>query len=280
MAPGAAPAGPVATASADERLRAGSNPIRAAWRLAYLLAGTFGFVVAWLVVRPPASNPPARLVAARRWTSRWLAHCARSLGLRVIATGNRPPDGSLIAPNHLGYADVVALGSVLPCFFVAKIDVESWPLVGYLFKTSHNIGVPRVRAKALVETTRRITERLRAGHSVCVFLEGTSSGGGTLLPFYPPLVQPAIDAGAPVVPVALHWRPTSPAIDVAEDIAYWKDHTFGPHAWRLLGLKGICVEIEFGEPILPAHHTRKSLAERAHAEVARLCGYSATAGAD
>jgi 1-acyl-sn-glycerol-3-phosphate acyltransferase len=245
--------------------------------LVYLLVGTFGFILAWLVLRPPASRPEARIAAARVWTSRWLAHCARSLGLRVTVTGKRPPDGSLIAPNHVGYVDVVALGSVLPCFFVAKIDVESWPLVGFLFKTSHNIGVPRVRAKALVETTRRVAERLRAGHSVCVFLEGTSSGGGSLLPFYPPLVQPAIDAGAPVVPVALRWRPTSPAIDVAEDIAYWKDHTFGPHAWRLLGLTGICVEVEFGDPIPPADFTRRSLAERAHAEVARLCGYCVAA---
>lgn len=250
-----------------------SNPLRAVWRSTRLFVGSAIFLAVWLLVRRTARSETHRYELAARWTGYWARYCCRAAGFRVRVSGARPMTGVLLAPNHLGYADVLAIGSVLPCFFVAKLDVESWPFIGTLFRVSHNIGVPRTRAKALVEATDAIAARLRAGQSVCVFLEGTSSGGTALLPFYPPLVQPAIDTGADVCPVAIRWHADDPAVDIAEDIAYWREeHTFGPHAWRLLGLRGIHAELTFGAHISSAGHSRKTLAQAAHREVAGLLG--------
>lgn len=268
-----------AAAARGERAR--SSALRAAWRVGLLLAGSGVFLAIWIVIKRTARSKEHLYALAARWTGHWARYCCRAAGFNVTVSGMPPPNGTLIAPNHLGYADVLAMGSVLPCFFVAKLDIESWPFIGTLFTISHNIGVPRTRVKGLVEATAQIADRLRAGQSVCVFLEGTSSGGGRLLPFYPPLVQPAIDAGAAVCPVAIRWIPRDAAIDIGEDIAYWREeHTFGPHAWRLLGFSGIRAEIEFGGPIPGKEMTRKELAAKAHDAVAKLLGAAPAASPD
>ncbi len=261
------------SASAVQSKRARSSALRAAWRVGLIFFGSCVFLVVWIVVKSTARSKEHLYELAARWTGHWARYCCWAAGFCVSTTGTLPPNGVLIAPNHLGYSDVLAMGSLLPCFFVAKVDVESWPFIGTLFTISHNIGVPRARVKALVEATTQITDRLRAKQSVCVFLEGTSSGGNRLLPFYPPLVQPAIDAGAQVCPVAIRWMPEDPAIDIVEDIAYWREeHTFGPHVWRLLGFSGIRAEIRFGDILLSEGHTRKTLATAAQDSVTTMLG--------
>lgn len=65
-------------------------------------------------------------------------------------------------------------------------------------------------------------------------------------------------------------------MDVAEDIAYWKDHTFALHAWRLLGLKGVCCDVTFGDAMNTEGHTRKTLAAAVQDEVSRLTGLRTT----
>ncbi|HRI89741.1 MAG TPA: lysophospholipid acyltransferase family protein [Candidatus Hydrogenedentes bacterium] len=262
---------PMADASAERRAR--SQPLRAAWRTGKVFAGSCVFLLVWIVVKSTARSRHHLYELAARWTGYWARYCCRAAGFRVRMIGALPTPGTFLAPNHLGYADVLAIGSAVPCFFVAKLDVETWPFIGTLFKISHNIGVPRARVKALVTATKEIKHRLLAGQSVCVFLEGTSSGGNRLLPFYPPLVQPAIDASAAVCPVAIRWTSIDSAVDISEDLAYWRpEHTFAPHAWRLLGLSGMTAEIQFGQPIHSEGHTRKTLATAAQVAVGEMLG--------
>ena len=220
--------------------------------------------------RTLARNRLARREVVQQWTQRWLRACARIAGIRVHHEGVVPQAGSFIAPNHLGYTDVMALGSVVKCFFVAKRDVERWPFIGTLFRITEQIGVPRARSHGLLDAYQKINERLKDHQSVCVFLEGTSTGGNEVREFHGSLLQVAINAAAPVVPTAIRWEAETEDLDVAEDVAYWKDHSFVPHLWRLLGLRGINVYITFGKPISSAAYDRKALAETARKEVVKL----------
>ena len=257
-------------AAAIERARA--NLLLASLRLAALALSTAYHFWGNIFFRVLARDRNALFVVSQRWTSKWFHSCARILGLEVSVAGNLPVPGSLIAPNHLGYVDIIALGSIRPCFFVAKRDVESWPVVGALFKSSDHVGVPRDASKGLKAANDRVRERLEAGASVCVFLEGTSSGGGSVLPFRTPLLQPAIESGAAVVPVGIRWSTARPDIEIADDVAYWKDHAFVPHVWRLMGLNGIRVHIAFGEPIKTEGSDRRELAAEVREAVLRLLG--------
>ena len=253
--------------------RAFSNPLRALWRLLAVSLVSFYFFLSYHLTRPFLPKGVSTLPRSLRYTHRWTRGLLRVLGWKVRVEGNPPPQGSLLAPNHMGHADIVAISSAIPTFFVAKAEVAGWPVVGYLFRKAEHIIVTREGSRELPATIGEIQKRLEAGFNVCIFLEGTSTGGDRVLPFFPALAQPAIAAGAPLVPMAIRWRPRDRRIDVSEDIAYWKEeHVFAPHAWRLIGFKGIEVEVAFGDPILPQGRKRGELAEQARRRVLELTG--------
>jgi 1-acyl-sn-glycerol-3-phosphate acyltransferase len=135
-----------------------------------------------------------------------------------------------------------------------------------------HLSIKRQRRRAVAEANEEIAERMNKGYRVCVFLEGTSSGDGGVLPFHASLVQSAIDADVRVVTVWIRWRYPNDAVIPGEDIAYWKDHSFGPHIFRLLGFSGIEATIHFGEPIRINGRDRKALASELRDRVIELSG--------
>ena len=238
-----------------------ANPWRAAARAAQLLGWTLGAATIFMAQNAVCGSARARRDLALRWTHRWAKGCARVMGLGVTVSGPQTPPGALLAPNHLGYLDILAIGSAIPCFFVPKSDVLRWPLIGWLVRMTGQPAVTRRRGRGLARTAGRVESLLAEGHSVCVFLEGTSTGGDRVLPFKPGLIEPALRLAAPMVPVGLRWSCDQPGVRVPNDVAYWTEaHSFGLHLWRVLGLRGLHVEIALGEPTKGAGLHRKSAA--------------------
>ena len=203
--------------------------------------------------------------------------CARVIGRRVTVRGDIPGPGCLLTPNHIGYADIIAMSAVVPCFFVAKADVAGWPVVGWFASHLGYVFANRRRTKEMLHAGDELKEHLAQGCSVCLFLEGTSSGGDQVLPFRSSFLQPAVDVSATIVPVGIRWRATRPEICISEDVAYWKDHRFVPHFFRFLGLRGIEAEIAFGAPISAAGKDRKVLAQELRERVLALAGLAESA---
>lgn len=259
----------------NDNKRAFSNPVLASVRVIAIAAWTAIMLGAFLTHRAFLRGRERKIKASAPWTNRWLRGILRILGWRVHVHGPLPPPGALLTPNHTGYADVLSIGSAFPVHFVAKADVQSWPIVGFLFNSSDQMGVSRKRGRGVSTTVDEMTERLRVGDRICVFLEGTSTGGDRVLPFHPPLAEPAVEGGAPVVPVAIKYFSKNPAIDPAEDVAYWKDHVFATHLWRLTGLRGIEAQVTYGDPVSPEGHTRKTLAQEMRQTVMDLAGLPA-----
>lgn len=206
---------------------------------------------------------------AQRWTRRWMVMLCRVCNFQITSSGPEPPEPALLCPNHHGYVDILALNTVVDTFFLSKAEVSGWPVLGRFVRDAHHLLVKREERNQLGAVLDALKERLSVGYRVCVFLEGTSSGGDNLLPFRPALLQAAVDTNTPIVPVAIRWSSSDPAVSVADDVAYWRDHAFGPHAWRLLGLMGTRVSITFGEAISPGA-SRKVLANQVQHAVFQL----------
>src|SRR5580698_6385989 len=63
------------------------------------------------------------------WLHRACSMIARRLSMKVTVSGVVPLSG-LIAANHLSYFDILFFSSQLPCIFVSKFEVLSWPVFG------------------------------------------------------------------------------------------------------------------------------------------------------
>ena len=165
----------------------------------------------------------------------------RRLGMRVSASGSLPNSG-LIVSNHLSYLDILFYAAVMPCIFVSKSEVLSWPVFGLLARCGGTIFVRRDRAASVDEVSSRMREALAAGIPIVLFPEGTSTDGSKVLPFYTALFEPAVQLGAPISSAAIAYT-----IEDATEahLCYYGDITFFPHLLDTMGRRGIHGRLQF-----------------------------------
>src|SRR3546814_7433609 len=90
--------------------------------------------------------------------------------------------------------------------------------------------------------------RLRSGHSVGVFPEGRTGHGDEVGPFHARIFLAAVEAGAPVQPVALRYGADASAQTI---VAFRPKESFLAHFLRLIGEPPRVVEVVFLQPIVP-----------------------------
>lgn len=196
------------------------------------LAALFGVLLGALVLVPLLRRGAARMI------SRGIL---AALGVKLVCRGPVPRPGSLLVANHVSWLDVVALLAVTPVRLVAKHDVRGWPAVGVLATRAGSIFVDRTRPKRLPALVAEVAAALRAGRSVAVFPEGTTFCGAERGRFRPAVFQAAVDAGAPVVPIAIRYG--SAAASFVGDDTLWSS------VRRVAGLRGLTVTL-IGSPAL------------------------------
>ena len=132
----------------------------------------------------------------------------RALGVRVTVTGGviRNLRGVLVVGNHTSWADIFAVGAVLPGTFVAKAEMVGWPALGRLARWLQVIPIERGNLRRLPAVVGVVAERLRAGKTVVAFPEGTTWCGRAHGRFYPAMFQAAVDAARPVQPLQLSYQ--------------------------------------------------------------------------
>ncbi len=184
----------------------------------------------------------------------------------------------LLVANHISWLDIHVINTLVPAAFVAKDDVRSWPLIGWLCARTETIFLARGSRAAAQDARERIVAALRAGTPVAVFPEGTTTGGERLLPFHGALFQGAIDAGAPVMPLALRYldargRPSrAPAYDGA--ITLWQS------LLAIARADGLTAQLRVLAPLPSADTDRRHLAAHSHRAIAYHLGHGdAMAGA-
>jgi 1-acyl-sn-glycerol-3-phosphate acyltransferase len=221
----------------------------------------------------PAAGVPAALLAALRFCPAALrlvcAAGAAALGLRVTRTGRLPPPGSLVVANHVGYLDILALGSAVTGRFVAKSEIAGWPGLGLIARSLGTLFIERERPRSVRTAVDRLERDLAQGERILLFPEGgVNPAGRGVLPFRAMLFEASLRTGAACVPVALRYTaPGDPRV-----WAWIEEPNLLRHLWRrVLPAGEIRVEVRFGEPLAPRPgEDRRELAERARREVLRL----------
>lgn len=202
------------------------------------------------------------------WLRRWSRIVARLIGLQLNGRGS-PPGTGMIVSNHLSYLDIIAYSALVPCVFVAKSEVASWPVLGRFSRMAGTIFVDRTRRMEVAEVNRRVTEALQAGRVVVLFAEGTSSDGRSVLPFHASLLEPARNAHCAIVPAAIQYRLDGGS--VSDEVCYWRDMTLLPHLLNLFANRKVRAFVAFGtSSSLAAPCSRKETALRLHQCVVEL----------
>lgn len=229
------------------------------WRLTrvalHLLRGMFTAGMLFPLVSP---------ASRKALSSAWSAHVLRIFAVKVTRLGTLPKDpGTLLVSNHVSWMDVWLLFAAQPVRFVSKADVRDWPVIGGLATKGGTIFIERTRRHHTGAITRHMLDALRQGDTVTIFPEGTTSDGRYLRPFHTSLLQPAVDHGAWVVPVAIRYLLPDGGIDTAP--AYCGEITLWDSVKQILGRRQILAEVQYLAPIAAKGKTRRELARESEA---------------
>lgn len=110
----------------------------------------------------------------------------------------------LIASNHISWLDIHVINAFSPTRFVAKSEVEGWPVFGWMARQLGTVFIRRDSPRHAREVAGLMAKVLKA-ESICIFPEGTSTSGEAVLPFRSNLFESAIAAQAPVYPFAIQY---------------------------------------------------------------------------
>ncbi len=209
--------------------------------------------------RAPRLHLPARLELAGAFAREML----EALEVRARVCGRPFPatDPVLIVANHVSWLDMYALNAVTGARFVAKSEVRGWPFFGTIAERFDTLFIVRGSYRDAARMRTEVARALRDGDRVVVFPEGTTSDGKTLGRFYPALFQAAIDAHAPVQPVAIRYLDGRGARSAAP--VFVGDTTVLQSVAHVIREPSLAVEVTFGPPLSPLGRTRRDLAESA-----------------
>ncbi|WP_173862668.1 1-acyl-sn-glycerol-3-phosphate acyltransferase [Zoogloea sp. LCSB751] len=141
-----------------------------------------------------------------RQRQRWSARLLDVLGIRLQADEPFVVPGCLLVANHVSWIDVFVINAAYPAAFVSKAEVRQWPLIGWLAAKNETVFLRRGSRGHARIVNGEIGALLGQGRHVAIFPEGTTTDGSHVLGFHAALLQPAIEAGAPIQPLAIAYR--------------------------------------------------------------------------
>ncbi|MDE2606894.1 MAG: AMP-binding protein [Burkholderiales bacterium] len=183
----------------------------------------------------------ATLVLPRPRAAWALGHAAARVALALAGMGPRvsgrehlPAGPYVLVSNHASYLDGVILIAALPRphAFVAKRELAAQRVAGSYLRRIGAVFVERFEAGRAVEDARALAAPLARGVPLLAFPEGTFIAQPGLLPFHLGAFLVAVQAGVPVVPLAIRG-----------DREALPDGTWWPRHVRL--------EVEIGAPLAP-----------------------------
>jgi 1-acyl-sn-glycerol-3-phosphate acyltransferase len=216
----------------------------------------------------PWANSKSKKLHIQRWSIKLL----RIFGIEMVAKNPNilPNTPFLLCSNHISWMDIHAINALFPIRFVAKSEVEGWPVFGWMAQQLGTVFIKRDSSRHAHLVVDSLAKTLR-GESVCIFPEGTSTDGETVRPFKPNLFESAVIAQAPIYSLAIRYlaKETSMRSNVP---AFVGDMGLLESMSQILKNRNLIVELTFFpppglSPEMPSD--RKWLALQSHEQISR-----------
>ncbi len=222
-----------------------SGPRRSHLAAAWRLLRAVGHVLHGLwVIRTEFGRltPDACALLVREWSRQMLG----ILGVQLVVRGTPPERGPmLLVANHLSWLDILVMDAAHPARFVSKADVKHWPVLGALITGAGTLYIERESRRDAMRVVHQMAAALQARDTVAVFPEGTTGDGRELLPFHANLIQAAISAHAPVMPVALDFVDAASG-QRSDAPLFVGDTTLLQSIWSTLRAVGVQAVVHYG----------------------------------
>lgn len=245
---------------------------------------TFGavlkFALFWILV---AIQLPIILFLPRgRASVRYMRFFMRILlyvvGVRVRVHGklvaHRP---LLVISNHISIFEIATFPVAFGGSFIAKKEMESWPLVGWVARKFGVVFIDR-RPSHAMDALSQVQQTLRdVSYPIFLFPEGTTTNGAYVKPFKSTLFNFVENSDVLVQPMVMNYRFRDGGVisdaDLAEHFAYFNNSNqdTGPRCSRersafgqvfhIMVLGGFLVELTVLPPPPLAGMDRKQIAE-------------------
>ncbi len=110
----------------------------------------------------------------------------------------------VVVANHESYADIF----LISCFpwemkWLSKDTMFKIPCMGWMMQMAGDIKLIRGKRESALDAIKQCRDRLSKKVSIMIFPEGTRSRDWEMLPFKDGAFRLAIEAGAPILPIAV-----------------------------------------------------------------------------
>lgn len=160
----------------------------------------------WLFGRKGDTHTEQERYEYLRYVVKKANHAGR---VDVVCSGmeNLPDkNGFILFPNHQGMFDMLAIIETCPnpVSVVVKKEASGIFLVKQVIELLHGISIDRKDIRGSKKVIDQMSEEVGNGRNYVIFAEGTRSrDGNNILEFKAGTFKSAVNAGCPIIPVAL-----------------------------------------------------------------------------
>lgn len=139
----------------------------------------------------------------RKWAAGIMKRTRSDISVRGLEL--LPDVPVLFVSNHEGNFDIpVILSSIpKPFGFISKKEVKKLPVIPVYMEDMNCVFIDRTDRKSALKSISDTAQKLKEGHSILIFPEGTRSKGQGIGEFKAGFMRIATDAGVPIVPLAI-----------------------------------------------------------------------------
>lgn len=239
--------------------------IRALIKVFFFFAATLGLYAFWFITHFFVPNKIHWRQSIFYW---WTLSFAKISRMKLEINGTPPKPPFFLVCNHLSIADMSTLRVAAKGVFVAKAEVNGWPIAGRIIRDMGIVFIDRQNRRDIPRAGEEIIKRLDDGEGVIVFPEGTSTKGETVLPFNSSFLQFAAVKNIPVSYASISYK-TSGDMPANRAICWWEDISFFEHLMRIFKQRSYTTVINFGDAPITCSD-RKELAGELRDRVAAM----------
>ena len=199
-----------------------------------------------------------------RYVQYFCRQLSKVFNIEVEIHGEIPQEPALWVSNHVPWLDIAALGSGARVFFLAKAEIEKWPLLGKLAKGGGTLFIKRGSGDS-VRIREQITSFLKHDIPVLFFPEATTSDGSKIKKIYGRILGAAIEANRPVQICLICYVNQAGELD---NIApFIDDIRFIDHVKNVLEMPKVTAHLIALQPIAVQGHTVETLTQEVQAQM-------------